>query len=183
MSRERLLPAVKALSLTANNVNYYTEVVRDDLGEIIIPDSQGNMVRLIDLCWRLVKGDSILNACLAMGVHPLRFMALRQNHAIVDDSVRAAVELAGEADIDRATALMEGLTNANFDVNQAKAKFFIWRGKQRYYRLYGDKPQVSLNFSQANHHYNQFNISNSIRSLEENEKELTLEKNEFVCDD
>ncbi len=170
----------QALYLKAPGAHFYTEVIRDDLGEILIPDSEGNLFQLIDLCWLMAKNYSIADACLKMNVHPLRFMTIRARHPEVDDLVRYAIELSGEHDIQRATRLVENLTNDNFDVNKEKAKFFVWRGKQRYYRLYGDKhPQMQLNVHKTEN-YNRFELSSTIRQLEHKPAEVDLGEDEYT---
>lgn len=172
-----------ALRVVSPRVNNYREIIRDDVGEILIPDSQGDFLRLIDLCWLMAMGKSIADACLEMNVHPLHFMVYKTRHAEIDDVVRAAIEIAGEEDIERATNLMENLSSSNLEVSREKARFFIWRGKQRYYRLYGEKKSnIDISIGKTEN-YNKFELSSTIRQLEHSSTDIELDKSEYTCDD
>lgn len=164
---------------------YYKNIVRDQYGEIMVPDNTGGFLRLLDLCSKVAEGSSISEACTAVGVHPVRFMTIRDRFPEIDDTVRAAMELAGEEDIARATRLIENLDISNFKINREKVGFFVWRGKNRYYRLYGEKANGGINIdaSQRNTTTNTFELSSTIRTLEKKEPILIeQQKDDYECE-
>lgn len=174
----------KGLTVKNHKANTYKEVIKDDCAEILIPDNQGNFFRLTDLCWQIACGKSIKEACLMMNLNPFSFMSMRHTHLEIDENVRYAIELAGEEDISHASRLMDNLDHNNFDVNKAKAQFLVWRGKQRYYRLYGDKPAaLSIGSISNTVNNNKFDLSSVIRQLEHKPAEVTIDSDEYTCDD
>lgn len=133
------------MTLTSGLANKYEVLVKDDLGDLLIPTSAGDMIKVIDLCWEISRGQSIHEACIRMGVHPLRFMSYRAKHPEIDELCRFGFELAGEADLERAAKLTDEMDEDNLQVNIAKSKFYVWRGSQRFKSTYGGKAAVEVN--------------------------------------
>ena len=171
-----------SLNIRTSAIGEYRVLIKDDIGEVLIPNSQGDMFRLLDLCWLVACGKSIKDACISMGLHPLLFMRLRAAHPEIDQALHQAVELSGEIDIEKAGRLMEGLTKDNLAINDMKAKFLIWRGKQRYYRMYGEKPSVNVEVGRTTV-TNHYEMSAMIRRLEDNSEDTEIKQIEMEASD
>lgn len=171
----------KSLVINSRMVNSYEEPLYDSVGELLLPNSDGDFFRAIDCCWLIATGNTIVEACKKFNIHPLHFMGFRVKFPVLDNLLQRAMEIAGDEDINHASRLMDNLTNKNLNVNKMKADFYIWRGKHRYGKVYGDKSsgvQVNVNNTKVE-------IGSIVREqLEDNSpKSIDLNKNEYVIED
>lgn len=171
VERER----AKSLLIKSKFINAYEEVLYDDVGEMLLPNNEGDLFRVLDLCWVIVRNDgNLIAACEEFVIHPIKFMAFRLKFPPVDDLVMLALELSGEEDIRKAAILVEGLTPTNLPVTEAKVKFYLWRGKQRYAKLYGEKRGPGLQILNQNIN-GKSELAGIVRGLEANKAPMLLE--------
>lgn len=184
LTKERLARA-DFLLINDATINSYEIALYDDAKEILLPNNVGEFFRVIDLCWLIALGQTIPDACSQFRIHPLRFMSFRLKFPEVDNLMQRAFELAGEADIERASRLMADMTTSNIDLTKAKSQFYVWRGKHRYSRMYGDKhPGLSVNVDNRS---TKVEIASVVRErLEDHSRErpaIDLNRNEYVVED